>query len=257
MCGRVVSVSSPDVLAAALRVEEMRIEEPLPERYNVAPSLPLYAVATRRARHGGAPTRQLGSLRWGLVPSWATDPKVGGRLTNARAETVSSKPAFRDAFARRRAIIPVDAFYEWRRHGGAEGGATKQPYAIRRRDVGFMAFAGLWEVWRDPAAPDSPLLRTCAIVTTRANDLMAPIHDRMPAILPADAWDTWLDLSTDEKVLASLLRPCPDDWLEAWPVSTLVNHAAVDNPGLLEPLAAPPGRSEPDRLPFGDSVAAG
>jgi putative SOS response-associated peptidase YedK len=233
MCGRVVSTSTPAMLAAWMDVDDIKVEDPPPERFNVAPSLPLYAVATRRTADGGS-RRQLGMFVWGLVPSWATGPKLGNKLTNARAETVATKPAYREAFARRRALIPVDAFYEWRRLG--TGPAAKQPFAIRRRDHQPMAFAGVWEVWRDRVDPGAPLLRTCSIITTRANELMAPIHDRMPVVLPADCWDRWLDRDTDPADLAALLVPCPPDALEAWPVSTLVNRAVVDQPDLLDPV---------------------
>jgi putative SOS response-associated peptidase YedK len=242
MCGRVVSTSTPAILAAWLDVDDVKVDEPLPERYNVAPSLPLYAVATRRGADGGR-RRQLGMFQWGLVPSWAADSRIGNKLTNARAETVASKPAYREAFARRRAIIPVDAFFEWRRpanevpKSAKQPKVAKQPYAICRRDRMPMAFAGLWEVWRDPADRDGPPLCTCTIVTTRANDLMAPIHDRMPVVLPAEAWDCWLDREAELATISALLVPCPADLLEAWPVSTLVNRAAVDTPQLLEPLS--------------------
>ena len=139
----------------------------------MAPTQPVYAVAEAR---GENPRRLLGTFRWGLVPSWARDPSIGSRMINARAEGIATKRAYQDALARRRCIIPADAFYEWR---------DKRPYAFARKDGDPMAFAGLWEVWRDPDRPDGEPLRTCVIITTEANEVVAPIHHRMPVVLPA------------------------------------------------------------------------
>ncbi len=130
-------------------------------------------------------------MRWGLVPHWTADPSIGGRLINARAETLTTKPAFQEAFARRRCIVPVDAFYEWRRFNG-----RRQPYVIGRADEEPLAFASLWESWRRPDQAEVEPLRTCTIITTGANELVAPLHDRMPAILRPEAWDDSLTLTT-------------------------------------------------------------
>jgi putative SOS response-associated peptidase YedK len=186
----------------------------------------------------------LGTFQWGLVPSWAKDPKVGNRMINARAETIASKPAYRRAFAGHRStLIPADAFYEWQRRPAKAGKpAGKLPYVIRRTDGQAMAFAGLWEVWHDKENPDAEPLRTCVIITTAANLLMKPIHDRMPVILDPADWDTWLNPDTDPATLQKLLVPAPRRGLEAYPVSTQVNNVRNDNPELLEPLPAPPGR---------------
>ena len=223
-----------DDLAKIFQVEEVRAE-PLPARYNVAPSLQVYAVARRRDH------RALGTFKWGLVPSWAKDPSVGNRMINARAEGIASKPAFRSALDRRRCLIPADAFYEWQRRTAADGrSAGKLPFAIRRRDGQPMAFAGLWEVWRDPENPDADLLRTCAIVTTAANDLMAPIHDRIPVVLDPEDWEQWLDPSVEADKARSLLVTPPSEWFEVFPVSSRVNNVVNDGPELLDPVPPPP-----------------
>jgi putative SOS response-associated peptidase YedK len=248
MCGRYTSTSTVAELASVFDADEIRVE-PMPPRYNVAPTLQVYAVALRRssAAEGIAedgekgPRRALGSFRWGLVPSWAKDPSVGARMINARAEGIADKPAFRAAVARRRCLIPADAFYEWQRRESPDGKrAGRLPYAVRRKDGRPMAFAGLWEVWRDKAQPGAEPLRTCVIVTTRANDLMAPIHDRMPVVLAPEDWSAWLDPATDASAVARLMVPAPSECFEAFPVSTLVNKVANDGPGLLDPLPPPP-----------------
>jgi putative SOS response-associated peptidase YedK len=179
-----------------------------------------------------------------LVPSWAKSPTVGDRQINARAESITERPSYRRAFERRRCIIPADAFYEWKPRGetAERARAPRTPYAVRRRDGEPLAFAGLWEVWRDPdvaddADPDA-WLRTCAIVTTRANDLLAPIHDRMPVVLPEDAWDAWLDprvRETDD--LQAMLAPSPGEWFEIYEVSTRVNKPEHNDAALLDPVA--------------------
>lgn len=253
VCGRYTSTSRVEELIEAFEVDEVRLTESLPSRWNVAPSLPVYAVASQRSeRTGGELRRLLGTFRWGLVPSWATDPAIGSRMINARADTVSTKGAFRTAFSRRRCIIPADAFYEWQVTGpGASGRPRpKIPWAVRRRDGQPMAFAGLWEVWRDPEAaggddPDAGRLRTCAVITTDANRVVAPIRDRMPVILPSGVWDEWLDpASADLDALEALLVPAPDEVLEAFIVSSRVNSVTNEGPELLDP-APPPGDGDP------------
>lgn len=242
MCGRYTSSSTLAELARVFGVEDVRAE-PLEPRYNVAPAQPVYAVALTRRRNGEdeGPHRALGTFRWGLVPSWSKDPSVGGRMINARAEGISAKPAFRRAIARRRCLIPADAFYEWQRRTDRDGRpAGKLPYAVRRRDGQPMALAGIWEVWRPPDDPDAPPVRTCAVVTTSANRLMAPIHDRMPVILEPVDWEAWLDPASDPKVIEDLMRPASDGVLEAYPVSTQVNRVANEGPQLLAPLPGPP-----------------
>jgi putative SOS response-associated peptidase YedK len=233
MCGRFVSVSSPQLLVDRFGVEESTVGDREPD-YNVTPRALVPIVRERRRRGAeaddGGPMRVLSLVRWGLVPSWAESPALGDKLINARAESVVDKPAFKSAFRRRRCIVPADAFYEWR--PGARGSSARpprQPYLIHRRDGDPLAFAGLWEIWRDPAVADDDApgawLRTCAIVTTRANDVVAPIHDRMPVVLGEADWDDWLDpANADVARLEALLRPAPDEWFEIYPVSTRVNR---------------------------------
>jgi putative SOS response-associated peptidase YedK len=242
MCGRYTSTSTVAELARVFAVEEVRAE-PMEPRYNVAPTLPVYAVALTRPRpeEDKGPHRALGTFRWGLIPSWAKDQSVGNRMINARAEGITEKPAYRRAVARRRCLIPADAFYEWQRRTGRDGRpAGKLPFAVRRRDGRPMALAGIWEVWRHPEDTEAVPVRSCAIVTTSANRLMAPIHDRMPVILDPTDWDAWLDPETDMKVVEGLLKPAPEGVLEAYAVSTQVNNVANDGPQLLDPLPDPP-----------------
>ncbi len=232
VCGRYSSTSRLEDLADVFRAEEV-CTEPMPPRYNVAPTMPVYAVALRRGH------RALGTFRWGLVPSWAKEPSVGNRMINARAEGLATSRAYRTAMDRRRCLIPADAFFEWQRRPGPGGKAlTRVPHAIRRVDGHPMAFAGLWEVWHDPASPGGGLLRTCAIVTTAANEVVAPVHGRMPAVLDVRRWATWLDPATDFSTAWGLLAPAPCEWFEVYPVSTLVNDVRHEGPGLLEPMPA-------------------
>ena len=226
MCGRYVTVSSPALLAERFHVTEVRREE-LEPSYNVAPRADVPVVAER---HG---ERVLDVVRWGLVPFWAMDPKIGDRMINARAETIRTSGAFKRAFERRRCIVPADGFYEWQKF---EGKRPKLPWFIRRRDGEPLAFAGLWESWHDPkAAEGDPPLRTCVIITTEPNALLSPIHDRMPVVLPESEWDGWLSVDNrDTSTLVNLLVPLPADELEAWPVSTLVNKADNNSPELID-----------------------
>jgi putative SOS response-associated peptidase YedK len=228
MCGRYVSVSSPSLLAAHFGVEEVRSED-AEANYNVAPRAEVPIVAVSRD------VRVLDRVRWGLVPFWAKEASIGDKLINARAETVAEKPAYRRAFERKRCIIPADGFYEWR---AVDNSRKKQPYFIRRVDGEPLAFAGLWDAWYDPAASAPERLRSCAIVTTVANDELAPLHHRMPVVLPEDAWATWLDPSLhDVGRLQRLCVPLPDGELRFHPVSTLVNKADNNGPELLDEVA--------------------
>jgi putative SOS response-associated peptidase YedK len=232
-----VQVSSVESLAAEFHVGEVGVETIEPD-WNVTPraSVPIVRERVR----DDPPTRVLSLVRWGLVPSWAKSPAVGDRQINARAESITERPAYRRAFQRRRCIVPADAFYEWRRPEGPR--APKVPYAIRRRDGRPLAFAGLWEIWRDPVVVDdddpAAWLRTCAIVTTRANDLLEPIHDRMPVVLDTESWDEWLDpRNEDVDALGAVLQPAPDGWFEVFEVSTRVSRPENNDPELLEPVA--------------------
>ena len=246
MCGRYTSTSAPADLARVFAVDEVKVEE-LPLRYNVAPTQDVYAVAERRPKEEGqGRRRQLGAFRWGLVPYWAKSPAAGNKMINARAEGIETKNAYKRPLLRRRCIIPADAFYEWQvRAEGGKGSARKKnklPYVIRHKDGTPMAFAGLWEFWRPPDEPDAEPIRSCVIITTRANNLVAPIHDRMPVILPPEAWDAWLDPANQNlAAIQSLLIPAPADEFEAFPVSTRVNDVANEGPDLVDPLPPPPG----------------
>ena len=199
-------------------------------RYNVAPS---HDVAVVRAADGG---RNLSMLRWGLIPAWAKDPAIGYRLINARSETVAEKPSFRSAYRRRRCLIPADGFYEWQRLG-----KIRQPWLFGLRYGAPFALAGLWERWTIPEGaeltgslaelgPGDPV-ETCTILTTAANETVAPVHGRMPVILPRDACDPWL---AGEDVS---LAPYAPDAMTAHPVSTLVNRPANDEPRCVEPVS--------------------
>jgi putative SOS response-associated peptidase YedK len=247
MCGRFVVASSPALLAERFDVDEVAIEGAVDPDYNVAPRAQVAVVRVRDER------RVLSRVRWGLVPSWAKDPGIGDRMINARAEGLEAKSAYKRPFAKKRCLIPADGFYEWQVIGPPrtpKGRPPKQPVFIHRRDGEPMAFAGLWDVWKAPEG--SPVegvgadgwLRSCAIVTTRANDLLMPVHDRMPVLLAESAWSTWLDPGNhDVTALARLLVPSPDDELELWPVGPAVSSADNNGPALVEPIAAQPAPS--------------
>jgi putative SOS response-associated peptidase YedK len=240
-----VSVSSPQLLVERFGVEETAVETREPD-YNVTPRAMVPIVRDRPPRKGvdGPTKRALTMVRWGLVPSWAESTAIGDKLINARAETITEKAAYKRAFRRRRCIVPADAFYEWR---PSKSTSTKrpprQPYLVHRRDGEPLAFAGLWEIWRDETVPDPDApdawVRSCVIVTTRANALLAPIHDRMPVVLDEGYWDTWLDPAVDDAgELESMLVPAPDDWFEIYPVSTRVNTPDNNDADLVKPVPA-------------------
>ena len=193
-------------------------------------------------RHPETGARHLDALRWGLVPRWAKDASGGARMMNARSESVADKPAFREAFRKRRGIAVADGFYEWQ----VLGPRAKQPFAVAMADGAPMPLAALWEGWR---APDGTILRTFTILTTDAAPELSILHDRMPVILPPDAWDAWLGAEeADDAALLSLCRPYPRQGLAVWPVGPRVGRVAENDPGLLErdPLAqTPPGLDDP------------
>ena len=229
MCGRFATTTPVAVLAEKFQVQEVKAPD-LGEKYNVAPTDDVYAVA--ESKDG---TRKLGTFHWGLVPFWSKDGKGGAKMINARVETVAQK--HRRTLERRRCLIPADGFYEWQDRGE---GRKKQPFFIRMKDHSPMAFAGLWEVWHDPAAEDdddTPPLRSCTIITTDANQVVARTHDRMPVILGEDVWEEWLDVSNhDVDRVQKLLVPVPAKLLEVYPVSTDVNSVKNDGPHLIDPL---------------------
>jgi putative SOS response-associated peptidase YedK len=256
MCGRFVSATPPDQVAAYFGAE--LAADPLPANFNVAPTNEIYGVVA-------TPTGpQLQVFHWGLVPHWAKDRKISQKMINARAETVAEKPAFKSILRKYRCIIPADGFYEWQVQtsagslpGTTSGKPAKQPMYIHRLDGEPLAFAGLWSVWTDKsAAPgaggEALALHSATIITTTANGTMTPVHDRMPVILPASRWHEWLDPSNNDlDALTGLLVPAPDDLLTMHPVSTEVNNVRNKGEQLITPFdpAAPkPEPPAPDSL---------
>jgi putative SOS response-associated peptidase YedK len=220
MCGRFVQYSDPDAIAEHFDLETDLSSE---ARYNVAPTQPVLAV---RLDQDGA--RELVRLRWGLIPFWSKGPDNRFSMINARAETVASKPAYRAAFAKRRCLIPADAFYEWQ-----PGQPHKTPFAIRRLDESPFAMAGLWERWK---SDEGQVIESCTIIVTDANALLAPIHDRMPVILEPCDYKRWLAAEgADMEQLQALLKPADPDGWQAYAVSSAVNRPSNDSPALLEP----------------------
>lgn len=224
MCGRFTLSTAADIVADVFDLADIPELRP---RYNIAPTQTVTAVVA-----GPPPSRRAASFRWGLVPGWAKDLKLGARMINARSETVASKPAFRSAFKRRRCLVPADGFYEWIRVG-----KDKQPMLIGMADGGVFGMAGLWEHWN---SPEGQVVETCTVLTGAPNEVAAQVHDRMPIILPPDAWDTWLDpRMCDRGSLEALLVPYPADRMAARPVSRRVNNVRNDDPGCLEAPAGP------------------
>jgi putative SOS response-associated peptidase YedK len=234
MCGRYTLTSAPEALRALFRYAE---QPNFPPRYNVAPTQPIAIVRLVEGK------RHFALVRWGLLPSWVKDPKTFTLLINARGESAAEKPAFRAAMKRRRCLIPADGFYEWQK-----AGERKRPFYVRAKSGAPLAFAGLWETWTGPNGEE---LETAAIVTTRANRTLSLIHERMPVIVPPEAFGLWLDGATvDATTAAALIQPAPDNLLEAYEISTAVNRTANDNPKLLEPVsAAPPEPVKPAAPP--------
>ena len=243
MCGRFVSARKRLELLEEFSIERDRVPEgpdPEPEPdYNVAPTRRVFAVMEPPARDDDPQARELRVIRWGLVPFWAKDPSGGGKLINARAETVAVKPAFRRAFAKRRCILPADGYYEWQAVT-EEGKQRKQPYYIYRKDGGALAFAGIYELWRDEALPadhERAWLWTAAIITTQATDDVGQIHDRMPMVIAPQAWADWLDPGTrDLGQLQATMLPAMDGSLTSHPVSMAVNSVRNNGPELIKPL---------------------
>ena len=221
MCGRYSLTASLDELARRFDFDSNRDDfEP---RYNIAPTQQVLAVV-------GGNARRAGFIRWGLIPQWAKSDSAGPPIINARAETVAEKPTFRDSLRRRRCLILADGFYEWQKMGEA-----KRPMRVALRSGEPFAFAGLWSMSSDP---EGNRISSCAIITTAANDLLRPIHHRMPVILSEEVEDLWLDTALDDsQTLTQLLEPYPDDALEAYEVSALVNSASNDRPEVTAPIS--------------------
>jgi putative SOS response-associated peptidase YedK len=225
MCGRIIQSGGPlrYAIVDGLNVRDSRLHNYLP-RWNGAPSQELLVIR----RNHKTSELSLDPLRWGLIPYWCSDPKGGRKPINAKAETVRTLPTFREAYARRRCILPVDGFFEWK---AVKGRKAKQPYAIAMKDGAPFGIAGLWENWKEPASGE--WLRTFAIITTDANALVADIHDRMPAILAPQDYPGWL---SDEPDPGELLRPFPPALMRMWPISTRVNKPENDDPSILDPI---------------------
>ena len=223
MCGRFVQSASADDYARYFGADAIKTER-LEANYNVAPTDRVYAVAEHDEQ------RLIGSFSWGLIPHWSKDRRQAARFINARMESLVDKAAFRDAFRTRRCIVPADGFYEWTRRGD-----FKIPHLIFDGTHAPLALAGLWSSWKDPDGGE--WVRSCSIVTTRPNEFMRPIHDRMPAVLPEAAWDAWLDRDNqDVEQLRSLLGPPPETLLETYEVSTEVNNVRNNGPELIMPV---------------------
>ncbi len=218
MCGRYTITIDADSVREDLGIVQMPAD--FTPRFNVAPTQPIAVVAD-------ANTRAAEWMRWGLIPSWAKDPIIGSKLINARAETVNEKPSFRAAFAKRRCLILADGFYEWQKGAGAKG--RSQPYYFRREDGKPFAFAGLWEFWK---SPEGEPIRSATIITTAANDLVRPVHERMPVMLSGDDLWTWLEGASESDLLA-LLKPYPPEQMMRFPVSPMVNRPEYDRPDLI------------------------
>ena len=259
MCGRYASSRRPEDLAEEFEIDRATltetVTEPLEPDFNVAPTKPVYAVLTRppsRDDEQRSGERQLRVLRWGLVPFWAKDPGIGSRLINARMETVGEKPAFRQAFTRRRCLLPADGYYEWypTQQRTRAGKPLKQPFFIRPKDDRVLAMAGLYEIWRDPTREEDDPERfrwTCTVLTTTAEDEVGRIHDRMPMLVEPERYGAWLDPArTDPEELTALLVPAAPGRLEAHPVSTAVNNVRNNGAELVEPL---PLEEVPDDAP--------
>jgi putative SOS response-associated peptidase YedK len=264
MCGRFVSARKRLELLEEFAIERDAVPSDRDPDYNVAPTKRIYAVLDHVEE--GKPQRELRLVRWGLVPFWAKNASGGARMINARAETVAVKPAFRRAFAKRRCIIPADGYYEWQ--AAAEAKQPKQPFYIYRTDGGVLAFAGIYELWRDESQRDLPggrplkppheggedaeqaWLWTASIITTDATDEIGRIHDRTPMVVPTEGWAEWLDpANSDKELLLATMRPATESGasgLTSHPVSTVVNSVRNNGPDLIAPLAdAAPGPSGP------------
>ncbi len=266
MCGRFVSTSTPEQIAnyfgasfeeglaaeaasaavigdgapATDAADSVEAPRQLPANFNVAPTNDVYAVV-----NVGGDDLAVRPFHWGLVPLWAKDVKIGSSMINARSETINEKPAYKGVFKKYRCIIPMDGFYEWQAAQpgapvGKNGKPIKQPMFIHRTDGEPLAVAGLWSAWRPKgSAPDAPWLHSCTVITTSANNTMAPVHDRMPVILPASKWQQWLDpTETDLDALVAMLVPAPDALLTMHPVSTAVNNVRNKGEDLIVPVDA-------------------
>jgi len=227
MCGRYTLTASPEAIQQAFDLTSV---PPLTARYNIAPTQPVPIITSEQRD-------TLTIVQWGLIPSWSKDRSIASNLINARAETIDEKASFKNAFKRRRCLIPADGFYEWKSGGKGE---KKKPQFLTVGDRDLFAFAGLWETWN---SPDGDQVYTCTIITAEPNDLVKTFHHRMAVILDKDQYDDWLSADTPAPVLKELMRPYPSDRMSVYEVSTLVNNATIDSPEMLEPYQPPEQRS--------------
>ncbi len=240
MCGRFVSTQSPDAIAdyfgATVDIDS------LGQNFNVAPTQDVYGVVESAPPVDNAGGRRVEAFHWGLIPSWAKERKIGARMINARSETVTSKPAFRGLIGKKRLILPMDGFYEWKPGSddgplNSKGKPLKQPLFIYRADGDPLAVAGLWTAWKDPADPEQRWLHSATVLTTEANDLMSTVHNRMPVIVPRDRWDEWLDPTNgDVDALSDLFTATNDGVLDMHEVTTEVNNARNNRADLTNPI---------------------
>jgi len=229
MCGRFTLHHSTKEIAERFAVQKTLFD--VQPRYNIAPGQPI-PVVTLQNGNG----RQLDGFKWGLVPFWANDPSIGNKMINARVETLATKPSFKNALTRRRCLIPADGFYEWKQDSAATS-KLRQPMHIHLRDRELFAFAGLWEEWKPKDQPDAKPLRTCTIITTTPNQLLATMHHRMAVILRREDEAAWLDPNLQEAdELLSMLQPYPHEAMDAYPISTKINSPAFDAPDCIAPL---------------------
>lgn len=224
LCGRFTLIATPEEIAERFHVD-LSFFDQYEKSYNIAPSQKVFAIINDGKKN------RAGLLRWGLIPPWAKDEKIGFKMINARSETLAEKPSFRHAFKKQRCLIIADSFYEWKKVGD-----TKQPMRISLKDGRLFAMAGLWERWQ---APTDEMIYTCTIVTTKANPLIEHIHERMPVILEKEDEQLWLDRNNqDVHLLQSLLKPYSENEMETYPVSHLVNSAKNNSPECIQPLSS-------------------
>lgn len=233
MCGRYANFLAEQDLIDAFEIASIADDARLAPRFNIGPTQTVQIVRPARLAQGetGLGGRELAAARWGLVPGWAKDVSIGVKMFNARIETVAEKPSFRTAFAQRRCLVPASGYYEWR--NGPEG---KLPFFIHPADGGVLAFAGLFELWKDRSVPDAPWMVSCSVVTTAARGEMQDIHDRQPVMLTPENWDVWLEReSTPDDLFAAAAEPAPAlGWHQ---VGKAVGNIRVDEPGLVEPAS--------------------
>lgn len=221
MCGRYTITVNPETVQQELGLASMPAD--FQPRYNVAPTQPVAVVADAEGRRAEM-------MRWGLIPSWAKDIEIGSKMINARSETITEKPSFRNAFMKRRCLVLADGFYEWQKGGGPRG--RSQPYYFKLEDGQPFAFAGLWEFWK---SPQGEAIRSCTIITCPANDIVRPVHERMPVMLTGDALWAWME-GTSAADLQAMLKPYPPQKMHSYPVAPLVNRPELDSSELVQPV---------------------